>query len=412
MKIISAIKQYIGSIVRRFINAITPKDNTLLTFIPHGGCEIDGYNFINYKSDSALSLFHYIIEKHGDKFKYQVAAGYSEQLKLQELVSQTYPNIDVKIILHPAYTKNIWNTCKELSKSKYIFTSEAIPFDYINKSQNVFYLGYYASNFKNDFNAHYLKFNKWYKRAYTNFFSSSFGFSQINALVYNVPLSKFIITGLVRNDNLLLPYQCPQLDDWIKSNVEYEVKKVFLYTPTHRDYERTELTKRSLLGFDFHSKTIENFLSDNNAVIIIKIHSHQNADVLKRDIPKGILLHHASTDYGLNELLQRADCLITDYTSTYFDYLLLDRPVLFNFYDFDIYQKTRGFAYDPLDAILAGEKFSDQDSMLTKMSQVMKEDKYKEKREFVRDLLFKYKDPKAAERVYNFVFDDQKTPDK
>lgn len=412
MKIITALKIYIGRIIRKSINTFTRKHDELLTFIPHGGCEIDGYNFNNYKSDSALTMFHYVVREYGDKYKYQIAAGCNEQYKLQKLADEIYPNLDVTIIVHPALAKKRWHTCKVLSTSKYIFTSEAIPFDYINKTQNVYYLGYYSGNFKSDFNAHYLNYHKWYNRAYTNFFSTSFSFSQINALVYNVPLSKFIITGLVRNDNLLLPYQCPQLDEWIKSNVEYEVKKVFLYTPTHRDYERNKDIKRSILGFDINAVTLEKFLSDNNAVIIIKIHSHQNAEVLKKEIPKGILLHQASLNYGLNELLQRADYLITDYTSTYFDYLLLDRPVLFNFYDFEKYKTSRGFSFDPLDPILAGEKFSDQESMLEKMSMTMKNDTFKEKRKFVRDLLFKYKDTKAAERVYNYIFNAQKTTDK
>lgn len=412
MNIITSLKNYFGRTLRKAINFFTRKDDTLLTFIPHGGCEIDGYSFINYKSDSALTMFRYIAGKYGARYRYQIAVGTSQLSDLLKYAKIAFSDLDINIIVHPALNKKRFSSCKSLSRSKYIFTSEAIPFDYISKKQFVYYLGYYSGNFKSDFNAPHQYSNLWYNKTYAGFFSTSSSFSQINALVYNVPLSKFIITGLVRNDNLLLPYHCPKLDDWINSNVEYEVNKVFLYTPTHRDYEQKESTKRSLLGFDIQKQTLEKYLSENNAVIIIKVHSHQNIEVLEKEIPKGILLHHASYDYGLNELLQRADYLITDYTSTYFDYLLLDRPVLFNFYDYDIYEATRGFTYDPLDAILAGEKFSDLESMLNKMSEVIKEDKFKEKRKFVRDLLFKYKDTKAAERVYNYVFDAQKTANK
>lgn len=43
-----------------------------------------------------------------------------------------------------------------------------------------------------------------------------------------------------------------------------------------------------------------------------------------------------------------SDVLITDYTSAYFDFLLLDKPVVFNFYDFEEYSETRGFSFTPI----------------------------------------------------------------
>ncbi|MCS2279479.1 CDP-glycerol glycerophosphotransferase family protein [Bacteroides thetaiotaomicron] len=41
--------------------------------------------------------------------------------------------------------------------------------------------------------------------------------------------------------------------------------------------------------------------------------------------------------------------MITDYTSTYFDFLLVNKPVIFNFYDIEEYRRVRGFSFEPIE---------------------------------------------------------------
>lgn len=398
------IKRHLGRIIRNTICHLSKKDDKLLTFIPHRGCEVDGYNFLNYKSDSALTFFNYIVKKKGDSFKYQICTGENEKEYLQKIALEQYPNLKIKMISHPLISTKSLKTCYELSKSSYIFTSQAITIDYKTKKQNYFYLGYYSGNFKNDIIEAYLNKKNIYNKLYKTYFSTSYLFSQTNSIVYSSPITKFYITGLIRNDNLIEKYNCNQLDRWISQNIDYDVKKIFLYTPTHRDYEQGMQKERDLFGFASCKNEIEQFLRENHIIIIIKIHSHQNINTLSKICPVGVLLHQSNPYFGLTELMQKSDYLITDYSSAYFDYLLLDKPVLFNFYDFEKYKETRGFSFDPLNAIIAGEIFTDQNSMFKKMKSVLVEDSYKEKRHFVRDLIFKYKDNKCAERCYKYIF--------
>ena len=46
------------------------------------------------------------------------------------------------------------------------------------------------------------------------------------------------------------------------------------------------------------------------------------------------------------ETLNAADLLITDYSSVYFDYLLLDRPLIFVPVDLEEYIETRGYFWN------------------------------------------------------------------
>lgn len=89
---------------------------------------------------------------------------------------------------------------------------------------------------------------------------------------------------------------------------------------------------RSILGYvDCDLLKLSKILLKFNAALILKLHPLQNKTVLKKDLPKGILVFEQTYKYGLYDLLSFSDGMITDYTSTYFDFLLVNKPVIFNF---------------------------------------------------------------------------------
>jgi CDP-glycerol glycerophosphotransferase (TagB/SpsB family) len=53
-------------------------------------------------------------------------------------------------------------------------------------------------------------------------------------------------------------------------------------------------------------------------------------------------------DWDVNQWCIAADVLVTDYSSIYYDYLLLDRPVVHLVPDLAEYGERRGFMVDPL----------------------------------------------------------------
>lgn len=394
------------TLILKMLGACLHKSANTLSFIPHGGMKDNGYDLFNYKSDNALALLNYMIKKYGAKYRYRLACDYSQCLDLSDRIKRAYPTIDIECFPFfgiPPQKRFSIKIYFDLLKSKYIFTSEVYPLPFKTHKQTAVFLSYFIP-FKDDYHLHHVLLGERHDRLLDICISSCKLASYINSQTYSVSFSKFKTLGFPRDDELMKDYDCPELDRFIMNSVDYEVKKVFLMTPTHRDYEAKSNISRCIFGFDINKNKVENFLRERGILIIVKIHTHQNQSSIDRQLPFGMIIHSPNSVYGLCELMQRSDCLLTDYTSAYLDYLLLDRPVLFNFYDYEKYERTRGFSYDPLEPILAGDIFTDEDSFFEKMQLVIDGvDKYKEKRYFVRNLTHKYLDTDSSERICDYV---------
>lgn len=400
-------------LILRIFNYFSRKDNKTLVFIPHGGCYLDGYGPLNYKSDNALAFFHYVIEKYGNKYKYRIAADCRNYKDETQLVKKYYPNIDIECFayfhleLNPKELKKISlnNKLKIFTKAKYFFVSEELKLPYKTNHQIITILGYYIP-FKNDYSLSYMQHSKSIAECTNNYITTSLLASNIIAHTYGIPLYRFKHLGFSRNDELI---KCDESDNYrnrIKELVDYSVNKIILYTPTHRDYEQHQSVDatRCILGIDVDKNKLAGFLRKNNMVIVCKLHSAQMRNIISSEVPSGVIIYDRNLELGLCELMQASDALITDYTSAYFDYLLLDRPVLFNFYDFDKYKEYRGFSFDPLDSILAGDIYKDESSFFNCLEKVINnDDSWSEKRSFVRDLVHKYVDAEASKRIYDAI---------
>jgi CDP-glycerol glycerophosphotransferase len=120
-------------------------------------------------------------------------------------------------------------------------------------------------------------------------------------------------------------------------------KKVILYAPTWRDDEfhakgkykfnlKLDLDKmKQALGEDY--------------VIIIRAH-YLISDNIDISSYKGFV-YDFSKHSDIRDLYLISDLLITDYSSVFFDYAILKRPILFFVYDIEKYRDTlRGFYFD------------------------------------------------------------------
>lgn len=111
-----------------------------------------------------------------------------------------------------------------------------------------------------------------------------------------------------------------------------------------------------------------------------------------------------SNNSDVYPILKHTDALITDYSSVYFDYLLLDKPILYYSPDIEEYQEQcRGF-YSPYAELTAGVITQTEEELFKEIRNVIDGiDNYKTQRKTLRDKLFKHQDGNNCERITNWV---------
>ncbi len=126
-----------------------------------------------------------------------------------------------------------------------------------------------------------------------------------------------------------------------------EDKKVILYAPTWRDNQHTSgvgYVCKEEVDFDRLRQEI-----GDDFVILFRAH-YFVANRFDFDKYEGFI--YDVSDYDeINDLYVAADMLITDYSSVFFDYAILKRPIIFFMYDLEMYRDdVRGF-YISLDEL-------------------------------------------------------------
>lgn len=405
-------------ILLRLFNLLIAKRKNQILFIPHKGIYIhDKGSIANYKSENTLSFLHYLLNKENSSTtRLCLASGDFNKIKEErKYCNEHFPTKDIFLFEYfkfseaQSFKKYLLRIKFFLifCRSTYIFISEPHSPLYKVKKQKVVCLSYYSIPFKNDYFPDSIAYLKRETQTMDYFITNSLISSQINSVYLHLPLQKCQALGMCRNDHFSDAPLAGIRRKFIEQ-VDYPVKKIILYVPTHRDYEAGQsLHKRAILGFNLNRTALEEFLSKHHFLLICKLHSKQNATIIQEELPKGIINFQGHAQFGLTELMQISDALITDYTSAYFDYILLDKPVIFNFYDFDLYQETRGFSYDPIDPICAGDKFSNEHEFYECLLKLAEgNDNFRERRRWVCSLVNKYplNDTQASQRIYNFIF--------
>ena len=105
----------------------------------------------------------------------------------------------------------------------------------------------------------------------------------------------------------------------------------------------------------------------------------------------------------VNLILPEIDILITDYSSIYVDYLLLDRPCIFVPYDLENYKRKRGFLLD-YDFWAAGAIVLTQKDLEGALTEILSgKDTYIEKRQLLRDNFHNCQAENSSEKVVQLI---------
>ncbi|WP_301678174.1 CDP-glycerol glycerophosphotransferase family protein [Methanoculleus methanifontis] len=238
---------------------------------------------------------------------------------------------------------------------------------------------------------------------FTYWISSSAIDRNSTALCSGLPIDRVVITGYPRNDYLVEQKKAPSSEILVR--FPYLQKKIILYAPTWRERAKT----RFFPFDDFCLGEIKAFLETNDAYLLLR--SHRMDDISARveknsDGPlTGDRVIAATSDVfeDVQELLPFVDILISDYSSIWVDYLLLDRPLIFVPYDLESYENDRGLLYDYYQ-ITPGPKISTNKELIEAMQEyIHNPEKDSEKRACIREIFHKYEDGLSYMRIYEII---------
>ena len=174
-------------------------------------------------------------------------------------------------------------------------------------------------------------FNGWveraekYPRRKTYYFSTSDTIHKIYQSCFNVIGDKVINIGQVRNDYFFIEHNNP-------FRSKYPFEKIVLYMPTHRQEGHLVMDMNNILDLE----KLNFVLQKQNSIMLIKKH-YYHAKEKEIESAYSNIIEITNEQPNAQELLDAADILITDYSSCYIDYLLLDRPIIFYSFDLDKY---------------------------------------------------------------------------
>ena len=222
----------------------------------------------------------------------------------------------------------------------------------------------------------------------------------------HLPFTKHKILGSPRNDYL---YQEREV-----SSFNFEAyRKIILFMPTFRQgyQNRIEGTiSEDLIPVkDFDINRFNQYLEENNYLFLIKLHPLEEDIAIKKIgrnngyvklITNNDLLHE---ELDIYEMLPHVDLLVTDYSSVYLDYLLLNRPVVFVNHDLKQYEDSRGFLLEPYDYWTPGFKTNTYDRFIYAIDRSFSEDPFREKRLELSSLFHKHHDGHSTERVVDLL---------
>jgi len=173
--------------------------------------------------------------------------------------------------------------------------------------------------------------------------------------------------------------------------------KIILYAPTFRDTGGDAIHDNVL-----DTEALSKFAVENELIFVFKFHAARKYEHEFKTM-RNIIEYENHCD--IYPLLPYTDLLITDYSSIYFDYLLLDKPVLFFPYDYKKYvEEDRELIFD-YEQMTPGPKCYNQKEVHDSVLKILVEgiDEYAEKRRDILKLAFKHTDDKASERIWNFI---------
>ena len=224
------------------------------------------------------------------------------------------------------------------------------------------------------------------------YFSASPEVSERFKSAFDLSDSEVVVTGYPRTD--------PQFV--ASKTIHRNPPRKVIFMPTFRSAMGSTVDFFEPFEFDFAA--VEKLLEDNNIELWVRLHRynypppHIAEKIQKSD---SIFFQEKSDIY---EELNQYDLLITDLSSILFDYLLLDKPIVFSAFDMDTYIKRDRELYYRYEEITPGPKGENWTEVMQHVLELLNDPSiYEEERAQIKNRFNTYHDGSSSERVYTHV---------
>jgi len=216
------------------------------------------------------------------------------------------------------------------------------------------------------------------------------------------PLPKYLPLGLPRNDILFNKNFINSSKKEISEKYNIGNNKIMLYAPTWRGYKTTG--KPPFFKKDFEK--LNEYLEKTNWKFLYRPHYIES--IIDEQLISGIK-NIIKVDFDAEpytqKLLAASDLLITDYSSIYVDFLILNKPIVFIPFDYEKYTNYRGLVIDFRDkSDTPGEKVLNISELISYLKELENgNDEYISWRSLARKKFYNYFDGKSCYRIWNFI---------
>lgn len=297
--------------------------------------------------------------------------------------------------------RNSYLYCYYLAVSKYVINNTAFPLYFIRRTDQK-YLNTWHGTPQKTLGKHEL--TRSFKRVNPakNFNNATHIISPNKFSTFKI-LDGYDVTGSFTAQVAETGY--PRIDlslnPEIKKDVKYKLgldssEKVVLFAPTWRgEFQNAETGGGELEALASLAKL--------DATILFRGH-HLTQSIFENMALDNVLFPNEEID--TNELLSIVDILITDYSSIYFDYLCLGKPIIHYIYDIEYYSKNRGL-YFGVEG-MPGEICYNLVDLIDKVKYLILNDDMPDFAHYQSKYTY-LEDGNSTKRVIDFFFNDEAT---
>lgn len=229
-------------------------------------------------------------------------------------------------------------------------------------------------------------------------------FQQVMSSAWGLDPSAVLVTGQPRTDRMLAPPSGPLISletDFLSG------RRLVAWLPTWRisqDGRADGLSYSNVFEFpDVNIDRLEEVLQRHDALLCVKPHPWTQADA-SQNLSEHVQIIDESwlSERGvtLYELLSLASILVSDVSSVWVDYLLLDRPIILAIPDLDAYSATRGLYFELPGDANPGVIVSDFDRLLSELDRHLEgNDPYVHQRRSLRAGWHVFEDALSSRRL-------------